>query len=46
MELLLETIKYNMYPWSLCGDLKVVVVLMGMQVYFTKYCCFLCIWDS
>ena len=45
MELLLEAIKYSEYQWILCGDLK-VIGLMGMQAGFTKYCCFLCLWDS
>ena len=27
-------------------DLKVIGLLMGMQAGFTKYCCFLCPWDS
>ena len=44
MELLLEAIKYSEYQWSLCGDLKVIGLLMGMQAGFTKYCC--CLWDS
>ena len=42
MELLLEAIKYSVYQWSLC----VIGLLMGMQAGFTKYCCFLCLWDS
>ena len=46
MELLLEAIKYSEYQWSLCWDLKVIGLLMGMQAGFTKYCCFLCLWDS
>ena len=46
MELLLEAIKYSEYEWSLCGDLKVIDLLMGMQAGFTKYCFFLCLWDS
>ena len=46
MELLLEVIKYSEYQWILCGDLKVIGLLMGMQAGFTKYCCFLCLWDS
>ena len=46
MELLLEAIKYSEYHWSLCGDPKVIGLLMGMQAGFTKYCCFLCLWDS
>ena len=46
MKLLLEAIKYSEYQWILCGDLKVISLLMGMQAGFTKYCCFLCLWDS
>ena len=46
MELLLEAIKYSEYQWSLCGDLKVIGLLMGTQAGFTKYCCSLCLWDS
>ena len=31
---------------NICGDLKVVAILLGMQQGYTKYCCFLCEWDS
>ena len=41
MELLLEAVKYNQYQCSLCGDLKVIDLLMGMQAGFIKYFCFL-----
>ncbi|GBM45283.1 hypothetical protein AVEN_36644-1 [Araneus ventricosus] len=34
------------YNWKLCPDLKVVAVLTGMQTSYTKYCYFLCEWDS
>ena len=44
MELFLEAIKYSEYQWSLCGDLKVIGLLMGIQAGFTKCCCFLCLW--
>ena len=46
MKLLLEEIKYDEFKWKLCCDLKVVVLLLGMQLGYTKYCCFLCEWDS
>ena len=39
MKLHLETIKYE-YHWSQCGDLKVIGLLIGMQVSFTKFYCF------
>ena len=43
---ILEAIKYRTYAWNICGDLKVIRLLMGLQQGFTKYCCFLCLWDS
>ena len=46
MKLLLEKIKYDEFKWRLCGDLKDVALLFGMQLGYTKYCCFLCEWDS
>jgi len=46
MKLLLEKIKYDEFKWKLCGDLKVVALLLGMQLGYTKYCCLLCEWDS
>lgn len=42
----LEAIHYKTHQWNICGDLKVIGILMGMQGGFTKYCCFLCLWDS
>jgi len=46
MKLLLGKIKYDEFKWKLCGHLKVVALLLGMQLGYTKYCCFLCEWDS
>jgi len=46
MKLLLGKIKYDVFKWKLCGDLKVVALLLGMQLGYTKYCCFLCEWYS
>ncbi len=46
MKKLLEAIQYSTYQWNICGDLKVIGMLMGMQGGFTKYCSFLCLWDS
>ena len=36
---------YAEFKWKLCGDLKVVPLLHGMQLGYTKYCYFLCDWD-
>jgi len=46
MKLLLQKIKYSQYMWSICADLKVVAILTGLQGGYTKFCCFLCEWDS
>jgi len=46
MKLLLNAIKYKNHQWQICGDLKVIAILLGMQQGYTKYCCFLCEWDS
>jgi len=45
-ESMLGKIKYYEFKWNLCGDLTVVALLLGMQLGYTKYCCFLCEWDS
>lgn len=42
----LELIKYNDHNWIICVDLKMVNFLLGQQGGFTKYPCFLCLWDS
>jgi len=46
MKLLLGKFKYDEFKWKLRGDLKVVALLLGMQLRYTKYCCFLFEWDS
>ena len=46
MKLLLGKFKYDKFKWKLRGDRKVVALLLGMQLGCTKYCCFLCEWDS
>lgn len=46
MELLLQMIQYERYSWHICGDLKVIALVLGLQLGYTKFCCFLCEWDS
>jgi len=36
MKLLLGKIKYDEFKWKLRGDLKVVALLLGMQLGYTK----------
>lgn len=46
MALLLQKIKYSDHKWLVCGDLKVIGLLLGQQSGYTKLPCFLCEWDS
>jgi hypothetical protein len=46
MKILLDVIKYSDHKWNICSDLKVVALLLGMQLGYTKYMCFLCLWNS
>lgn len=44
--LVLKNIKYHEHQWVICVDLKMVNFLLGQQSGYTKYPCFLCLWDS
>ena len=43
---ILQCIRYDENNWDICADLKVVAILTGLQLGYTKYCCFICLWDS
>ncbi|XP_061412718.1 uncharacterized protein LOC133345765 [Lethenteron reissneri] len=43
---LLDAFKYDEYGWEVIGDFKMVAFLMGLQGGFTKFPCYLCLWDS
>lgn len=42
----INKIKYNEHRWLICVDLKMVNFLLGQQGGYTKYPCFICLWDS
>lgn len=46
MMTVLDSIKYAEHKWKACGDVKIISVLLGMQLRFTKYCYFLNMWDT
>jgi len=46
MKILMEVINYDKFKWQICGDLKVIALLLRLQQGFTKYCCFICEWDN
>jgi hypothetical protein len=37
MKLILNCVNYKKYQWQLCGDLKVVAVLLGLQQGYTTF---------
>ena len=43
---LLNMIEYTSHIWELCGDFKMLAFLLGQQGGYTKYSCFLCLWNS
>jgi hypothetical protein len=45
-EILLNKMKFKEYGWLICGDLKVLCMLLGQQTGYIKFPCFLCEWDS
>ena len=42
---LLDVFQYPKYSWKIC-DLKVISLILGLQLGYTKYMCFLCFWHS
>jgi hypothetical protein len=46
MKILMEAINYNKFKWQICGDLKVIALLLGLKQGFIKYCSFICEWGS
>ena len=46
MKILMEAINYDKFKWQICGDIKVIALLLGLQKGFTKFCCFIYEWDS
>ena len=43
---LLIKINYAQFKWYVCRDFKMLGFLPGLQSGYTKYSCFLCLWNS
>ena len=43
---LLNALKYDEYGWEVIGDFIMVAFMMGLQGGWTKFPCYLCLWDS
>jgi len=46
IKIVLDKLAFNEHKWVICVDLKMVNFLLGQQSGYTKYPCFLCLWDS
>lgn len=46
IKIILNKLKYSEHNWQVCGDLKIITILLGQQSGFTKFPCFICEWDS
>ena len=46
IKVVLDLLKYDYHKWVIRVGLKMVNVLLGQQGQYTKYSCFLCLWDS
>lgn len=44
--MVIDFLKYHEHNWIICVDLKMVNFLLGQQHGFTKFPCYLCMWDS
>ena len=43
---LLVKINYAQFRWYVCGHFRMLGFLLGLQGGYTKYSCFLCLWNS
>lgn len=46
VKILLTSVKYDEHKWLICGDLKIIAIILGLQSGYSKFPCFLCLWDS
>lgn len=46
MRNIINSIKYKDHLWKICADLKVISLLRGLQLGYTKNMCFICEWNS
>ena len=46
IKLVLNKLAFDEHKWVICVDLKMVNFLFGQRSGYTKYPCFLCLWDS
>ena len=42
----MNLLKYSEHGWIICVDLKMVSFLLSQQKGYTKFSCWLCMWES
>ena len=43
---ILNAVEYNHHNWKVCGVFKIISMLFGQQAGYTKYPCFIYLWNS
>ena len=46
IDFILNKLSYSDHEWTVCGDLKIIAMLLGQKKGCTKFPRFLCEWDS
>ncbi|KAJ8677122.1 hypothetical protein QAD02_012909 [Eretmocerus hayati] len=46
VKILLNKVNYEEYRWGICGDFKIISMILGLQLGYTRHMCFLCEWNS
>ena len=46
VKILLTSVNYDEHIWLICVDLKIIAIILGLQSGYSKFPCFLCLWDS
>ena len=46
IKILLSALNSDQHSWEVIGDFKMVAFLVGLQSDFTKFQCYLCLWDT
>ncbi|GBM65993.1 hypothetical protein AVEN_57069-1 [Araneus ventricosus] len=45
LSMIVEKLDYREQCWMVCGDFKMLTMLLGQQAGYTKYPYFLCLWE-
>jgi len=46
LAVILQKLRYEGHEWMICADFKVISTLLGQQLGFTEFPCFLCMSNS